>query len=58
MPQKTFFPICIISLLLIAFAITTHQTQAQPNLSQKFSGHILLQVEQNGEARYVNPVSL
>lgn len=50
--NKTFL-IIIISLLLSPF-----QTQGSNNLAARLSGKILLQVENNGEAWYVNPDNL
>ena len=51
MSRKTI--ITIISLILMATPVW-----ASENLSQKLKGYILLQIESNGEAWYVNPVNL
>ncbi|MDD4901245.1 MAG: hypothetical protein PHS62_04020 [Patescibacteria group bacterium] len=56
MKSKIFFIIIIMGLSASAlFSASALPAGAQTNLAQKLSGRILLQVEANGEAWYVNP---
>lgn len=50
--------ILLISIILICHFLLLHFVNADVNLTQKLSGRILLQVQNNGEAWYINPADL
>ena len=52
--KKIFSKRLIFTLIIFSFLILIKITSAQ-DLSKRFSGYILLQVENNGEAYYINP---
>lgn len=57
--KKTFFLLIgfnVVLLLTLSFMTTLTATKAASSIAEKLKGRILLQVEQNGEAWYVNPV--